>query len=190
MSHKHRYETTEIVLSKRFVRACGDVVAEQVEDFHRPEEQDHIWVTVDCGMGQHLVAVVNVYSLKCHLAGLDERPRVGMLYGECDALPSLGIEEDVAFDYEDYDEDVFYEHYNRTDCEHLLIALAREAQRMEIWGEYFHRGRHGFHQIHSRRASAVDPYDLRGHDGALKFYRRSIDGYAWTMVFMKFFGQP
>ena len=166
------------------------MVAEKVEDFHRPEEVDHVWVTVDCDTGQHLVAVVNVYSLKCHLAGLDECPRVGVLRGECETLPPRGIEEGVAFDYEEHDGSVFYERYNRTDCERLIIALAREAQRVEIWGEYFHKGKHGFHQIHSRRASAVDPYDLRGRDGALKFYRRSIDGYFWTMLFMKFFGQP
>jgi len=168
------------------------VIAEQVENFHRPEEVDHVWLTVNCETGQNLVAVVNVYSLKCHLAGLDESPRVGILHGECKTLPPCGIEEDVTFDYEDYEkgDSVFFERHDRTNCERLLIALAREAQRLEIWGEYFHRGRQGFHQIHSRRASAVDPYDLRGRDGALKFYRRSLDGYTWTMVFMKFFGQP
>jgi hypothetical protein len=45
-----------------------------------------------------------------------------------------------------------------------------QAGLIEAWGAPYHRAQPGLHQIHSRRASSAVPEDLRGRDGAVRFY--------------------
>lgn len=48
--------------------------------------------------------------------------------------------------------------------------------------------KHEWRKIHSRRASCAVPGDLRGRDGALRFYFES--GQATELFLFKFCGQP
>jgi hypothetical protein len=58
----------------------------------------------------------------------------------------------------------------RAAMEEYFALHCANCRRIEAWGVPYHRAEPGLHQIHSRRASASVPADLRGRDGAVRFY--------------------
>jgi hypothetical protein len=54
--------------------------------------------------------------------------------------------------------------------EEYFALRCANCRRIEAWGVPYHRAQPGLHQIHSRRASASVETDLRGRDGAVRFY--------------------
>jgi hypothetical protein len=52
----------------------------------------------------------------------------------------------------------------------LFALRCGNCRLIEAWGVPYHRAQPGLHQIHSRRASNAVAEDLRGRDGAVRFY--------------------
>lgn len=176
-----------------FARAVGEILDARAEEDPREERIDHVWITMDCGAAGRLLAAINTLSLRARAAGHDPRLRVGRLSGSAAGLPEPGCAQAAPFDYAEFEagHTVFFEPLDRPAIEGLLLELARRSARLEVWGEFFRRrGRAGIHQIHCRRASSAVATDLRGRDGGLRFYRSEGPGWAWTLVLLKFHGQP
>ncbi|MCX7868456.1 MAG: hypothetical protein N2322_00755 [Terrimicrobiaceae bacterium] len=176
-----------------FVRACGDELDARVEEDAREERVDHVWITMRCGAFERVVVAVNTLSLRSREAGCDARLRVGRLAGSCQSLPAPGWSPAEAFDYTEFEasHNVFYETLERPAVERLLLDLTSRACCLECRGAPFRRkGRMGIHQVHSRRASTAVPVDVRGCDGSLKFFHPEGGGWAWTLLLIKFHGQP
>ncbi|GAB4173463.1 MAG: hypothetical protein Fur0032_13060 [Terrimicrobiaceae bacterium] len=181
------------IYGQRLVLASGDVTAATVELSNEEERVDHVWIFLDCGIGEPVTVSVNTTSRKSALAGFDPRLRFGKVTGHSQHMPPRGLKPLARFDYSEIEQtqNVFYEHLERVECEERIIGLAQAADRVEAWGApYRRRGEMGLHQIHSRRRSCAVPEDVTGFDGGLKFYRRGEQEIAWTMILIKFCGQP
>lgn len=167
----------------------GNIVEIQVERHDNPDEVDHVWITIDIGVGQPYVVAVNTLSKANRLAGFDARVRLGIVRGTWEYLPPRGIESCPSFDYKDIETttNVFFEHYERGEIESLLLSRCAQARLIEVWGEPYHFPRRGIHQIHSRHASCAIMKDIHGHDGALKFYFER--DHATELLLIKFCGQ-
>lgn len=173
------------------VRAVGDVGGATVEESLVPERIDHLWITLDAGIGHSIRLSINTFSRRSAEAGVDPRIRLGRARGQWTALPPRGVERLGRFDYAAMEkrENIFYEALDRTELEPLLLEAASGCLRLEVIGApYHHRRLPGIHQIHSRRASAAVPNDLIGLDGALRFYFEANHESVWW--FFKFCGQP
>ncbi|HEY5793053.1 MAG TPA: DUF2278 family protein, partial [Chthoniobacterales bacterium] len=83
---------------------------------------------------------------------------------------------------------LFYEFHERDRLGWLLLEWTAQARLLEVWGTPYRRKQEGVHQIHSRRASCAVAEDIRGRDGALRFY--FDEEREARMVFFKFCGQP
>lgn len=173
--------------------AAGDVISATVELADEESRIDHVWIFLDCGIGEPVTISVNTTSRKSAAAGFDARLRVGRASGVARHMPPRGLRPAGHFDYGEVEvtRNIFYEHMDRADCEKLFLGLARGSDRVEAWGAPYRRGAGtGIHQIHSRRASCAVPDDVAGLDGGLKFYHRGPQEVAWTMLLIKFCGQP
>ena len=176
-----------------FVRACGVELEARVEEDPREERVDHVWISMSCGALGRIVAAVNTLSLRSREAGCDPRLRIGRLAGSAAALPATGCWRAEPFDYLEYESqhNVFYETLERRAIERLLLGLSQRALCLECCGApYRRKGRLGIHQIHSRRASTAVPSEVLGQDGYLKFFHPEGGAWAWTLVLIKFHGQP
>lgn len=172
------------------VRAVGNVVSAEVEQHANPDEVDHIWITIDIGIAEQIWVSVNTLSKFNRLAGFDSRVRVGIVRGIWDYLPPRGAAACPNFDYEKIETtaNVFFEYYERSAMEKLLLDRCAQARLIEVWGVPYRGSRHGIHQIHSRRASCAVADDVIGQDGALKFY--FDQDRATELILLKFCGQP
>ena len=172
------------------VRVVGGELAARVEEHPNPDYVDHVWILMNAGALRPLVSI-NTLSKRNRDAGFDSRIRLGRIRGHWETLPQRGIEAVDRLDYADIEakHSVFYEFYERRELEEILITTARQAVLLEVWGAPYHmRHRIGIHQVHSRRASCAVPEDIRGLDGALRFYF-SADRETQMFLF-KFCGQP
>lgn len=146
---------------------------------------------MDAAIARRVVVSVNTISRRNRDAGFDARIRVARLKRTWETLPAPVYEAHQGLDYEPIESqaNVYYEFFEQPALEELLLAAARTAERLETWGESYHRrGQPGIHQIHSRRASCAVSEDFRGRDGALQFYFEK-DRIAELFLF-KFCGQP
>lgn len=193
LSHPRRTRPNSGLHEERLVLATGDVIAATVELADQEFRIDHVWIFLDCGIGEPVTVSVNTTSRKSAQAGWDPRLRWGKTTGSSQHMPPRGLRPLARFDYAEVElaQNVFYEHVDRTDCEERILGLARSCDRVEAWGAPYRRGgQMGLHQIHSRRASCAVADDVTGVDGGLRFYLRGEHEVGWTMVLFKFCGQP
>jgi len=83
---------------------------------------------------------------------------------------------------------IAYEPFEPDALAELLLERGKRAVRVEVWGDLYARDHLGVHQIHSRRASCAVSIDLKGRDGAIKFYYAEEN--AAELFLFKFCGQP
>jgi len=175
---------------KGHCRAVGLPLFGEIEPHHNPLKVDHVWLTLDAGLGQPLKLAINTISIRNRDAGFDSRIRVGIHTEPFGSLPQIGLFPHPGLDYSFFESthNVFYEHYEHHALENLLVEKIGTAILVEVWGELYSQRTIGIHQIHCRRASCAVPEDLQGRDGALKFYFAK-NNLCETLLF-KFCGQP
>jgi hypothetical protein len=174
------------------VRAVGTVRESRIEPSFDPVNIDHVWLTLDAGIGSPIEIAINTLSRRNRDAGFDSRVRVGWLREQWTELPLHGVQALERFSYEDFEAraNIGYETLDRAAVERLLLDAAGRCVRLEVVGTPYHRRPIvGIHQIHSRRASCAVPEDLSDRDGAIRFYFDAPEREAhW--LFFKFCGQP
>jgi hypothetical protein len=175
---------------KKFVHVIGVPYAVEVEQTEDPLKNDHVWVTVEAPPFGRLRCAVNTLSRLNRDAGFDPRVRVATIASTWAERPPTSLEEVNGLDYTVIDAQLglTYETYEHAALTELLVAKAKSAVRAEVWGELFADTTLGVHQIHSRRASSAVKTDLKGRDGAIKFYYAQDQ--AAEMFLFKFVGQP
>ena len=153
-------------------RVAGEVARFDIENSPRAENIDHVYVTVDAGLQSPVTLSLNTLSFRNRVAGHDPRIRLGVLRWRWTHLPARGLYPLEFFDYDTVEliENVEYRILERTAMEEYFALHCANCRRIEAWGVPYHRAQPGLHQIHSRRSSASVPTDLRGHDGAVRFY--------------------
>jgi hypothetical protein len=153
-------------------RVVGTVAGFAVENSARAENNDHVFVTVEAGLSTPLILSLNTLSFRNRVAGYDPRVRLGTLSWRWPRLPPLGLYPLEFFDYETVEllESVEFRVLGREAMEEYLAIHCANCRLIEAWGVPYHRAQPGLHQIHSRRASSAVPEDLRGRDGAVRFY--------------------
>lgn len=174
-----------------FVHAVGGDLQARVEQHRDPDGVDHVWITMDAGDAGRVFVSINTLSKRNREAGFDPRVRVGILREAWKNLPERGAQACQGFDYAAVEgrANVYFEHYERSLLEDLLLETTRRAMLLEVWGTpYFRRYRAGIHQVHSRRPSCAVAEDFPNRDGALRFYFTSDQTCA--LFLFKFCGQP
>ncbi len=174
-------------------KVCGGDLTAVVEQAPQEDMVDHVWITLNCGIASRVIVAVNTWSRRNAAEGFDGRIRMGILRGRSEFLPPRGASPMTSFHYEDWENEanIFYEHMSKEEAARNILDFCQEAEVLEAWGEHYMRHHQpGIHQVHSRRASCAVREDIRGQDGGLKFFRRDGHAFAWTMVFLKFCGQP
>lgn len=153
-------------------RVVGQVVSCRVEDSARDENIDHVYVTVDAGLEVPVTLSLNTLSFRNRMAGHDPRVRIATLRWRWTRLPQRGLYPLEFFDYDTVEllENAEYRLLDRVGMEEYFAVHCGNCRLIEAWGMPYHRDGPGLHQIHSRRASCAVPEDLRGRDGALRFY--------------------
>jgi hypothetical protein len=174
----------------KFVHVTGVPYTVEVEVCDDPEKLDHIWMTLEVPTYGRIRAALNTTSRIGREAGLDARIFVGTLTNTWTDKPETGLVECDGQSYTKVEAaaEVSYKAYEREELTELLLPKMKAAVRAEVWGDLYARDHLGIHQIHSRRASAAVPNDIRNRDGALKLYY-SQDNLAELFLF-KFAGQP
>jgi hypothetical protein len=154
------------------VRVVGTVADFAVEDSDRDENNDHVFVTVEAGLSAPLIFSLNTLSFRSRVAGYDPRVRLGTRPGRWPHLPPRGLYPLEFFDYETVEllDSVEFNVLGREAMEEYFALHCANCRLIEAWGAPYHRAQPGLHQIHSRRASSAVPEDLRGRDGAVRFY--------------------
>lgn len=162
----------------------------EIEYSSDPARIDHVQITLSFEQAWEMRAALNTISRRNRDAGFESRVRVGVLRSTYEQLPRIGIFECDRFDYADLESEanIFYEYRDQKEMETLLIENAGRAVLAEVWGDIYAHRHIGIHQIHSRRASCAVAEDIRGHDGALKFYYAGEN--AAELFLFKFCGQP
>ena len=168
---------------------AGAVAKFEIENSQREENIDHVYATVDAGLQKPVILSLNTLSFRNRVAGHDPRIRLGTLRWRWTHLPARGLYPLEFFDYESVEliENVEYRVLERTAMEEFFALRCANCRRIEAWGVPYHRAQPGLHQIHSRRASSGVATDLRGHDGAVRFYFDE-DQHS-ELVLLKFAGQ-
>ena len=138
----------------------------------RPENTDHVFVTLDAGLSLPVILSLNTLSFRNRVAGHDPRIRLAALRWRWTRLPSRGLYPLEFFDYDTVEllENVEFRVFERVALEEYFALRCANCRLVEAWGVPYHRAQPGLHQIHSRRASCAVPEDLRGRDGAVRFY--------------------
>lgn len=151
---------------------------------------DHVWLTLDVGRGVEMQASLNTLSRRNRDAGFEPRIRVGILRSTWEKLPAPGVYETGPHDYSSVEAEanIFYEYYDQKQMEVLFAEKTRDALLVEVWGDIYARHHFGIHQIHSRRTSCAVEEDIKGRDGAVKFYYAKEN--ACELLLFKFCGQP
>jgi hypothetical protein len=174
-----------------FVHAVGGELQAKVEQHRDPAQIDHVWITMNAGNERPVFVAVNTLSKRNRDAGFDGRVRAGILRGAWHELPKLGCNVCPGFDYADVESrtNAYFEHFDRTSLERLLVETTRRATLLEVWGTpYVRRDRAGIHQVHSRKPSCAVLEDVPNRDGALQFY--FVSDQSSTLFLFKFCGQP
>jgi hypothetical protein len=173
----------------KFVHVTGVPYFVEVEAGSDPTEMDHVWLTLEVPPFGRMRAAVNTLSRLNRDAGFDSRVRVGVVASTWTEKPQTGLVEERGQDYTLIEASlpVTYVPFEREALTELLVTKAKLAVRAEVWGDLYARDHLGVHQIHSRRASCAVALDIKGRDGALKFYYS--DNTAELFLF-KFTGQP
>ncbi len=150
----------------------GTVTKFEVESPVRQENIDHVFVTIDAGLAIPVILSLNTLSFRNRVAGYDARIRLATLRWRWTHLPPRGLYPLEFFDYETVEllESVAFRVLDRTAVEEYFALRCANCRLIEAWGVPYHRAQPGLHQIHSRRASSAVPEDLRGRDGAVRFY--------------------
>lgn len=153
-------------------RVVGQVGRFEIENSQRAENVDHVYVTVEAGLQTPVTLSLNTLSFRNRVAGHDPRIRLGVLRWRWTHLPARGLYPLEFFDYDTVEliENVEYRVLDRGAMEEYFALHCANCRHIEAWGVPYHRTQPGLHQIHSRRASASVANDLRGHDGAVRFY--------------------
>jgi hypothetical protein len=170
-------------------RVAGHVVAFAAEQALREENNDHFFVTVDAGLPKPVTLSLNTLSYRNRAAGHDARVRLGVVLLTREHLPERGLYPLDFFDYGSIEllAPAGYAARDRREMEEFFAARCRDCRLIEAWGVPYQRAHPGLHQIHSRRASCAVPEDLRGLDGAVRFY---FDGERRSeLALLKFCGQ-
>lgn len=154
------------------MRVAGTVSGFQIENSQREENIDHVFVTVDAGLSLPIVLSLNTLSFRNRVAGHDPRIRLASLRWRWTRLPARGLYPLESFDYDTVEllENAEYRVLGRTEMEEYFALHCANCRLIEAWGVAYHRAQPGLHQIHSRRASCAVLEDLRGRDGAVRFY--------------------
>ena len=154
------------------VRVVGTVTGFRIENSQREENIDHVFVMVDAGLQLPIILSLNTLSFRNRVAGHDPRIRLASLRWRWTRLPLRGMYPLEFFDYETVEllENADYRVLGRRELEEYFALHCANCRLIEAWGVPYHRAEPGLHQIHSRRASCGVPEDLRGHDGAVRFY--------------------
>lgn len=154
------------------MRVVGTVAGFAVENSARDENNDHVFVTVEAGLSAPLIFSLNTLSFRSRVAGHDPRVRLGTRPGRWHHLPPRGLYPLDFFDYETVEllDSVEFNILGREAMEEYFALHCANCRLIEAWGAPYHRAQPGLHQIHSRRASNAVPEDLRGRDGAVRFY--------------------
>ena len=150
----------------------GTVTKFEVESPVRQENIDHVFVTIDAGLAGPVILSLNTLSFRNRVAGYDPRIRLATLRWRWTHLPPRGLYPLEFFDYDTVEliENVEYRVLDRAAMEEYFALHCAHCRRVEARGVPYHHARPGLHQIHSRRASASVTTDLRGRDGAVRFY--------------------
>lgn len=174
----------------KFVHVVGVPYAVEIEQMEDPLKNDHVFVTIEAPPFGRLRCAVNTLSRLNRDAGFDSRVRVATIASNWTERPPTSLEEVNGLDYNliDVQLGLTYEAYEHEALTELLVNKAKSAVRAEVWGELFAGDSLGVHQIHSRRASSAVKTDLKGRDGAIKFYYAQDQ--AAEMFLFKFHGQP
>ena len=153
-------------------RVVGTVQNFAIEKAAREENVDHVYATVDAGLPLPVTLSLNTLSFRNRVAGHDPRIRLGTLRWRWTHLPSRGLYPLEFFDYDTVEllENVEYRVLDRGGMEEYFALHCANCRLIDAWGVPYHRTHPGLHQIHSRRASASVFNDLRGNDGAVRFY--------------------
>lgn len=169
-----------------FCRAAGIPESAKIEYASDPRKVDHVWIEIDCG--ERMRIAVNTLSLRNREAGFEARVRVGLIRAQFKHLPEPGVFPCEGLDYRALEttNNVFYEFYDQRSLEDLLLAKSERASFMEAWGEVYRHNHFGIHQVHCRWASCAVTEDIRGRDGALRFY---FSDRSTEMLLFKFCGQ-
>lgn len=138
----------------------------------RPENTDHVFVTLDAGLSLPVILSINTLSFRNRVAGHDPHIRLASLRWRWTRLPARGLYPLEFFDYDTVEllESVEFRVFERVALEEYFALRCANCRLVEAWGVPYHRAQPGLHQIHSRRASCAVPEDLRGRDGAVRFY--------------------
>jgi len=168
---------------------AGNVVKFEIENSQREENVDHVYVTVDAGLKTPVIVSINTLSFRSRVAGHDPRIRLGTLAWRWTHLPPRGLYPLEFFDYDTVEliENVEYRVLEKAAMEEYFALRCGNCRRIEAWGVPYHRAEPGLHQVHSRRASAAVAEDLRGRDGAVRFY--FDEGQRTELTLIKFTGQ-
>ncbi|MEQ1861848.1 MAG: hypothetical protein ABMA13_18165 [Chthoniobacteraceae bacterium] len=175
----------------KFVHIIGVPYAVELEATEDPTLLDRVWLTVEAPPFGRLRISLNTLSRLNRDAGFDASVRVGIVKVTWQEKPAPGLAEDPGQSYAKIEAafPVSYAALERDALAELLIERAKRAVRAEVWGDLYAAGEHlGIHQVHSRRASAAVPSDVRNRDAALKLYYPEEN--AAELFLFKFAGQP
>jgi hypothetical protein len=177
------------LLHGNIVHVAGTLISFAAEIDRVPANIDHFWITVGAGIGEPLRIALSTRSRQNAAAGFDPRIRLGMISSAWNELPPAGLTKSSGLDYSTLEAatPVNYVEYERLALELLLTEKARRAIFIEAWGELYIRAHIGIHQVHSMRASCSVLRDLKGRDGAIRFY---FEGGQAELLLFKYCGQP
>ena len=155
-----------------YAHAVGIPGKVEMEIAKSPEHVDHVWINIDVPPCGNVLLSVNTLSRLNRNAGFEPRVNLGIVKTSYAGMPEPFVEEAVGLDYATIEAQFHpaFEFREPEDMAELLMAKARAAVRIEVWGELYRHGHLGLHQIHSRRASCAVAADVVGKDGAIRFY--------------------
>ncbi len=193
MPHSHRPRNKPRQARFRqddFVRVAGQPAAFAAEIDRDPKNIDHFWITIRTERDGPVRISLSTYSRNNANAGYDPRMCLAIVRSAGSELPEAGLFNATPFAYEDVEaaEPVTFLEQERTDLERLLADRCKRATFIEAWGAFYQRGHLGIHQVHSRRASYSVRTDIKGRDGAIRFYFTS--DFSIELLLFKFAGQP
>jgi hypothetical protein len=172
------------------VRVAGEPATFAAEIDDDPQNIDHFWITIRTEQDESVQISLSTLSRYNRKAGFDPRMRLAIVRSTWSELPAPGIFPAPRFSYEEVERaaPVSYVAEERPALERLLLDRSRRAIFIEAWGAFYGRGHIGIHQVHCRRASYSVRTDVKGSDGAIRFYFAADT--SLELLLFKFAGQP
>ena len=160
-----------------------------VEPASADERVDHVWISIAVPGYGNVQLNLSTRSSRNRRAGFDDAIRLAVLRESGLPRPKPGVHACPRFDYADIErqEPLEYVRQTRDGMERILLDAAASSDLIEAWGSLYARDHVGLHEIHSRKASCAVPQDLRGRDGAVRFYRAGTTDS--ELFLLKFCGQ-